>query len=94
MSLSPLSHACIANNYLIPKQGRLKELMSQIRMQTQVPAGARSETHVAIDPLLSEEMHSVGLWLSKQLFTDYLACVPWLPVVVASDSCLGNIHLT
>ena len=39
-------------------QGRLNELMSQLRMQTQVP-GARADQHCALDPMLLDEIRQV-----------------------------------
>lgn len=39
-------------------QGRLNELMSQLRMQTQVP-GARADQQCALDPMLTAEIRQV-----------------------------------
>ena len=41
-----------------PLQGRLNELMSQLRMQTQVP-GARADQLCALDPILLDEIRQV-----------------------------------
>ena len=39
-------------------QGRLNELMSQLRMRTQVP-GARADQQCALDPMLLDEIRQV-----------------------------------
>ena len=46
-----------SNVYVL--QGRLNELMSQIRMQTQIPGSSGSEGRYSIDPLLMTEIQRV-----------------------------------
>ena len=40
-------------------QGRLNELMSQLRMQTQVPA-AKADSRFSLDPILLDEIRQVS----------------------------------
>lgn len=55
----PFSIASCDNLIIILySQGRLNELMSQLRMQTQVP-GARADQQCVLDPMLMDEMRQV-----------------------------------
>ena len=46
-------------SHILVPQGRLNELMSQLRMQTQVP-GARADQQCMLDPMLLDEIRQVS----------------------------------
>ena len=54
-------------------QGRLNELMSQLRMHNQQLSGARPDSTYQIDPLLQGEIKQVKLARSNTLITSDLA---------------------